>query len=63
MISFRFLDAADYNVRAFVVVGGMKSLLDNGFNQVMPEAAPMPAAEPVPMEEPAPIVEPMPTPY
>jgi hypothetical protein len=32
-------------------------LLDNGFNQAMPEAAPMPVVEP------APVVEPMPTPY
>jgi rhodanese-related sulfurtransferase len=43
--------------KAFVVVGGMQSLLDNGFNQAMPEAAPMPVVEP------APVVEPMPTPY
>lgn len=43
--------------KAFVVVGGMQSLLDNGFNQAMP------VAEPAPVEEPAPIVEPAPYPY
>lgn len=43
--------------KAFVVVGGMQSLLDNGFNQAMP------AADTVPVVEPAPVVEPMPYPY
>ncbi len=42
--------------KAFVVVGGMQSLLDNGFNQAMPVVEPAPVVEP-------PAVEPMPSPY